>query len=89
MVLDGKIKHLVLTAYGLFAKICDKIKYLISKTVVVQIILIIILEGLELIHIVLCWFKKIWTFHVIVLIKSFVDKNKNNYYYHIFLEKSF
>ena len=88
MVLDGKIKHLVLTAYELFAKICDKIKYLISKTVVVQIILIIILEGLELIHIVLCWFKKIWTFHVIVLIKPVV-KNKNNYYCHIFLEKSF
>ena len=31
MVLDGKIKHLVLFYYGLFDKICDKIKYLISK----------------------------------------------------------
>ena len=28
---DGKIKHLVLFDYGLLAKICDKIKYLISK----------------------------------------------------------
>ena len=28
MVLDGKIKHLVLFDYGLFDKICDKIKYL-------------------------------------------------------------
>ena len=31
MVLDGKIKHLVLFDYGLFDKICDKIKYLISE----------------------------------------------------------
>ena len=31
MVLDSKIKHLVLFDYGLFDKICDKIKYLISK----------------------------------------------------------
>ena len=31
MVLDGKIKHLVLFDHGLFDKICDKIKCLISK----------------------------------------------------------
>ena len=30
MVLDGKIKHLVLFDYGLFDKVCNKIKYLIS-----------------------------------------------------------
>ena len=31
---------------------------------------------------------KIWTFHsVIILIKSDVNKNKNDYYYKIFLEK--
>ena len=29
--LDGKIKHLVLSDYGLLDKIFDKIKYLISK----------------------------------------------------------
>ena len=29
--LDGKIKHLILFDYGLFSKICDKVKYLISK----------------------------------------------------------
>ena len=33
--LDGKIKHLVLLDYGLFDKICDKIKYLISKKSVI------------------------------------------------------
>ena len=60
--LDGKIKHLVLFDYGLFDKICDKIKYLISKKVVLQIILIIILEWLEFVHLVLCLLKKYWLF---------------------------
>ena len=30
-VFDGEIKHLALFGYGLFGKICDKIKYLISE----------------------------------------------------------
>ena len=32
--------------------------------------------------------EKIWTFHVTIIIKSVVNKNKN-YYYYIFLEKGF
>ena len=72
--LDGKIKHLVLFDYGLFDKICDKIEYLISKKVVLQIVLIIILERLELIYIIFYQLKKILTFHnVIILIKSVVN----------------
>ena len=31
MVLDAKIKHLILFNYGLFDKICNEIKYCISK----------------------------------------------------------
>ena len=31
IIIDGKIKHLILFDYGLFNKICDRIKYLISK----------------------------------------------------------
>ena len=31
--------------------------------------------------------EKILTFHVIILIKSVVNKNKNQYYYNMFLEK--
>ena len=31
MVLDGKIKHLVLFDYGMSDKICNKVKYFISK----------------------------------------------------------
>ena len=48
---------------------------------VLQIVLIMILEKPESIL-------KILTFHnVVVLIKSVVNKNKNKYYYNIFLEK--
>ena len=51
--LDGKIKHLVLLDFGLFDKICDKIRYLISKKVVLQKVFIIIFERLELVYIIL------------------------------------
>ena len=79
--LDGKIKHLILFDYGLFSNICDKIKYLVSKKVALQIVLIIILEKSELTQ-------EILTFHdVIILIKSVVSKNKSKCYYNIFLEK--
>ena len=60
--LDGKIKHLILFDYGLFIKICDMIKYLISKKVVLQLVLIMILERSELIHLILYLFKKYWLF---------------------------
>ena len=88
MVLDGKNKHLVLFDYGLFHKICEKIKYHISKK-----------SGIT--NSINCNFgriridswnslpvKKILTFHnVIILIKSVVNKNENKYCYNIFLEK--
>ena len=45
-------------------------------------------EESELIHIILYLYKKTLTFHnVIILIKSVVTENKNNYYFNIFLEK--
>ena len=53
--LDVKIKPLILFDYRLFNKICDKIKYIISKKVVLQIVLIIILEKSELIHNILTY----------------------------------
>ena len=31
VILEGKIKHLILFDYELFIKVCDKIRYLISK----------------------------------------------------------
>ena len=56
--LGGKIKHLVLFDYGLLDKICDKIKTLVSKKVVLQTVLFIILERCRFIHIILCLLEK-------------------------------
>ena len=56
--LDRKIKHLVLFDYGLLDKICDKIKTLVSKKVVLQTVLFIILERCRFIHIILCLLEK-------------------------------
>ena len=53
MVLDGEIKHLVLFDYGLFDKICERIKCLVSKKVVIQIVLMIVLEKSEVTHVIL------------------------------------
>ena len=76
--IDDKIKPLVLFDYGLFDKICDKIKYLISKKGGItnsinhnfRKIRIDLYNSLPV--------KKILTFHnVITLIKSVVNKNEN------------
>ena len=87
-VRGGEIRHLVLFDHGLFDKICDKIKYLLSERSCItdginhnfgKI-------GIDLYNYLLI--VKILTFHnVIILIKSVVNKNKNEYYYNIFLEK--
>ena len=55
-----------------------RLNILLVKKLVLQIVLIIILERSELIHIILCQLKTYWlTFHsVIVFIKSVVDQNK-------------
>ena len=53
-----EFRHLVLFEPGLFDKICDKIKYLVSEKSGIGIVLIIILEKSELIHIILCLLKK-------------------------------
>ena len=51
------------------------------KKVVLQIVLIIILKESELIHLIL--------YYVMIHIKLDVTKNKNYYYYNMFLEKRF
>ena len=45
--IQDRIRYLVLFDCGWFDKICDKIKYLINKKVVLQIVLIIILYVLK------------------------------------------
>ena len=76
--IDDKIKPLVLFDYGLFDKICDKIKYLISKKGGItnsinhnfRKIRVDLYNSLPV--------KKILTFHnIITLIKSVVNKNEN------------
>ena len=76
--IGDKIKPLVLFDYGFFDKICDKIKYLISKKGGItnsinhnfRKIRIDLYNSLPV--------KKILTFHnVITLIKSVVNKNEN------------
>ena len=54
---------------------------------VLQIVLIIILERSEFIHIILYLLKNIDFSCYIILIKSVANKNKNKYYSIIFLEK--
>ena len=54
---------------------------------VLQMLLIIILERLELIHIILYLLKKLTFQSAIILNKSVVNKNDNKYYYNIFLQK--
>ena len=70
---------------GLFDKICGKIKHLISEK---SGITDSINYNYGKIRKNSSPIEKILTFHnVITLIQSVVNKNRNNYYYNIFLEK--
>ena len=85
---DGKIKQLILFDHGLFNKICDKIKYLISKKSGITNSINHNFEKIRIDSNNSLPVKKTLAFHnVIILIKSVVNKNKSKYYYNIFLEK--
>ena len=72
----------------MFNKICDKIKYLISKKSGITNSINHNFGKIRIDSYNSLPIKKILTFHkVIILIKSVVNKNKNKYYYNIFLEK--
>ena len=86
--IHDKIGYLVLFDYSYCVEICGKIKYLISEKSGITDsishnfarIRIDIYNSLPI--------EKILTFHnVIILIKSVVKKNKNEYYCNAFLEK--
>ena len=57
-----KIKNLVLFDNSYYDDICNKIKYFISEKVVLQIVLIIILQDSELIHMILYLLQKYYLF---------------------------
>ena len=84
-VCGGEFRHLVLFDHGLFDEVCDKIKHLTSeKSSTINFGEIRIDSCSSLPN------EKILTFYnAIILIKSVVNKNKNKYYYNIFVEKSF
>ena len=73
---DGKNKHLILFDYGLFNKICDKIKYLISKKSGITNSINHNFGKIGIDSNNSLPIKKVLTFHnVTILIKSVVDKN--------------
>ena len=78
-VRGGEFRHLVLFDYGFFDKICDKIKYLISEQ---SGITESINHNFGETNI-----DSKNSLPIVILIKSVVNKNKNEYYYNIFLEK--
>ena len=73
---------------GLFDEIYDKIKYLISEKSDITDSINQNFWKIKIDSYNFWPIEQILTFHnVIILIKSVVDKNKNNYFYNIFLEK--
>ena len=86
--LDGKIKHLIQFDYGLSDKICDKIKYLISKNSGITNSINHNFGKIRIDSYNSLPIKKMLTFHsLIILNKSALNKNENEYYYNIFLQK--
>ena len=64
------IRYLALLGHSWYDNICDSIKYLISKKMVLKIVLIIILQESELTHITLYLLKKYWLFIMLLYLLS-------------------
>ena len=86
--LDGEIKHFVLFDYELFDKIWDKIKYFITKKSGIANRIKYSFAKIRIDSYDSLPSEKILTFcNIVICIKSVVNKNKNQYYHNIFLEK--
>ena len=85
-ILNG-IRHLASFDCGWFDKICDRIKYLISEKNGITVSIYHNFPKIRIDSYNSLPIEKILTFHNVILIKSVVNKYKNNYYYNIFLEK--
>ena len=84
-VRGGEFRYLVLFDHGLFDKICDKIKHLISEKIGIIYSISHNFGKIRIDSYNSLPIEKILTFHnVIILIKSVVNKNKNNHYYNVF-----
>ena len=87
-VRGDEFKHLVLFEHGLFDKICDQIKYLISEKSDITDIINHNFGRIRIDSYNSLFIEKILSSHNdIILIKSVVNNNKNENYYNIFLEK--
>ena len=87
-ILDSEIKHLVLFDHELFDKICDRIKHLISEKSGITDSINHNFARIRIYSYNSLPIEEILTFHiVIILIKLVVNKDKNEYYYNIVLEK--
>ena len=84
----GEFRYLLLFDQLLFDKICDKIKYLISEKSGITNSINHNFGKIRIDSYNSLRVEKILTFHnMIILIKSVLNKNRNEYYYNIFLEK--
>ena len=87
-VCGGEFRYLVLFNHGLFDTICDKIKHLMSEKSVITDSINHNFGKIRIDSYNSLPIENILTFHyVIILINSVVNKDNNNYYYNIFLEK--
>ena len=82
------MNHLVLFDYGLLDEICARINYIISEKSGITDSVDHNFRKIRIYSYNSLPTEKILTFHnVIIHIKLFVNKNKNEYYYNIYLEK--
>ena len=86
-VYGGEFRYLVLLDNALCDEICETIKYLISEKSGITDSINHNFEKIRIDSYNSLPIKKILTSHVIILIKSVANRNKNNYYYNIFLGK--
>ena len=82
--IDDRIKYLVLLKYN---KVYDRIKYLVREINGITDSINHNFARIKIDSYNSLPIEKILTFHVIILIKSVVNKIKNKCYYNIFLEK--
>ena len=81
------VRYLVLFDHGWFDKICDRIKYLICEKIGITDSINHNFSRIRTDSYNSLPFKILTFRNVIILIKSVVNKNKNNYYYNLLSEK--
>ena len=86
MRIYNRTRYLTLLRAEKYDTIYDKIRYLISLKSGITFFLTILPKS-KLNLIILCYKKRLNLNNVIILIKSVLNKDKNQYDYNIFLEK--